>query len=179
MKRAGFIKYPRAVLSAHTYARVWLLADKRLGFKILLISMLVYFHLTVTQGWLLSVNWIPCQQLCLCVPAIIILRIVTSFPIYKLQRLKKKKKKVFIYKDNIFAAMRQSGWKSHVKCIGVSVLLHSLFCFFLKAFCFSAETELVWRSNGKGGQRGAYFQSRGRWGCKNAWVLTFLALDSC
>lgn len=46
MKRAGFIKYPRALLPAHTYAHVWLLADKRLGFKILLISMPVYFHLT-------------------------------------------------------------------------------------------------------------------------------------
>lgn len=46
MKKAGFIKYPRAVLSAHTHAHVWLLADKRLGFKILLISMPVYFHLT-------------------------------------------------------------------------------------------------------------------------------------
>lgn len=46
MKRAGFIKYPRAVLSARTHAQVWLLADKRFGFKILLISMPVYFNLT-------------------------------------------------------------------------------------------------------------------------------------
>lgn len=46
MKRAGFIKYPRAVQSAHTYAHVWLLADKRLGFKILLISIPAYFYLT-------------------------------------------------------------------------------------------------------------------------------------
>lgn len=46
MKRGGFIKYPRAVLFAHSRAYVWLLADKRFRFKIFLISMPVYFYLT-------------------------------------------------------------------------------------------------------------------------------------